>query len=516
MSGNQKQSSEGKSEQKQRRPEQKPQAEAGSTLETLGLASKGFTPGELPDAPNSRPLRQAAVLQMQRRHGNQTVQGYLSQQRQLKGAGPAPNGHDQVSTEALGQALTTRPLEPVTPVQAMSAGLLQRQAGAGVEVGTGGIKVELKLEGKKEFKAKWAKVSLKPAAAVMGELKPKQEHPGGVSASDSGGKISLNVYKDQAQAEGSRKFSQMAYDQLGEGSPWAIDKVDWETELGTGEEDGFGQASIATGVKFTFKNGHEAVAKATLFERSAKSGMAGPNVSLTPTFKFPEAKLWENKDAQLTLGGEIKFEMTLGPNWEEIFIELAKRGATEVGKQFARAALRGMVEFMLGAGGFIAGGIAVVATAYLSMESIDAIDDAKKAAYQSLDGYVHGFCIAWGIEEYGTGGAEKFFFKGVSDGSDKLKAMVQKIQAHPVFAPWKFTENELRVALKEKLRTRASDVYKQVESENKWPIYREITLQFYHRRKSLWYVPDYSAYKEAKWVALGLGFKDISFIPEPS
>jgi hypothetical protein len=524
VSGSQKKTSESKSAEKQHQPDPKQAAEQTPLLEGLGLAGKGLAPGDLPDAPNSRALRQAAILQMQRTQGNRAVQRYLIQ-RTANGSLPGPA---RKTSPVIGYQLPARPqIKTMAPAEAFAESPLaiesapvgqdpvQREPSGNVEVGSGGIKVELSMGAKKEFTAKYAKITLEPGAAIMGELKPKKEAAAGVSANKEGGKVSVNVYKEEAKAAGSRKFSEMAYKELGEGADWAIDKVDWETELTAGEEEGYGKANIATGVKFTFKNGHEAVVKATLFERSAKSGLDGPNLSVTPTFKFPEATLWENKDAKLTLGGEVKMAMKLSPNWKQIFLELAEKGGKAMARQFARAALTGMVDFMLGAGGFISGGAGVLAAAYLSMESNDAIENARHAAEKAADGYVHGFCIGWGIEEFGNSGAENFFYKGLDDAKDKLQAMIVKIQNHPVFAPWKFTQDELRIALKEKLKTRGGEVYKQVDSENRKSIYREMVIQFYHKRKALWYVPEYSAWKEAKWMGNGLGLDVPSFIPKP-
>jgi hypothetical protein len=116
---------------------------------------------------------------------------------------------------------------------------------------------------------------------VEGELKSKDEAPVNVGGekTDEGStaKVSINVYKNEAENAGRDTLAQLAYDSIGT-SGFEVDKVDWESELGKGEGETGGKVNIATGVKITYKNGQEEVVKATLFEKEAGVGMSGPKV----------------------------------------------------------------------------------------------------------------------------------------------------------------------------------------------------------------------------------------------
>lgn len=492
---------------KQYRPEIQPeQPQMVSEMEALGQIAKNFTPADLPNESNAHKLRQARVLQLQRQMGNGYVQRFLN--KQDNGSSPK---YPQFTRQK------TAP-EPQAPLPVQEAEVLQRDkgsAGANVEVGSAGVKVELSAKFEKEIPMKYAVATITPKVAAVGELKPTQDPAGSASISKEGAKASVTVYKDEAVAAGSSKFKDMAYQQIAD-SGWAVDKVDWETELGVGETDsGAGKAGIATGVKFTFKNGHETVVKAQLFEKSAETGLDGPKFTVEPTLKFLDTTLWDNGVAKLTMNGEVKLEMSLKPNWLEIFKELAKSGGRAVARQFAQAAMRGVTNFLLGSGGLIAGGVVTVFSLSMSMIDISEIKQCQKQAPLAVEGYVRGWCISWGIEEFGNAGTESFFNQGLADGKAKLDGAVKKIQQNPVFAPWNFTDDELRPALKAQLRQHGGEVYTQVEAEVKMPIYKDFVLNFYQKQKASIFTPNSIARKNAIWVARGLGFKDPeALIPE--
>lgn len=385
-----------------------------------------------------------------------------------------------------------------------------------MEVGTGGIKVELgSPELSKEFDLSYAKAKLSAGAAIAGELKPKGKAGGSVSVSEGGAKATVTVYEREAKAAGKSKFAQMAHAEL-ETSGWTIDKVDWDVgKLGVGEnEAGGGEASVATGVKIIFVNGHEATVEATLFKKSATSGLEGPGLSVEPVLKFPEVTMWENKDAQLTFGGEVKFKMSLSPNWTKIFAELAKKGGRVVARNFARAAMQGMVNFFLGAGGFILGGVITVAATAAEIARGQEIKALIKSAQSAVDTYTRGYCVAWGITEFGFGGAESWYNEGNAAGKAKLNDMIGKIQQHPVFAPYNFTEAELRGAIRARLGKQGSAVWSQVHGEIQTKIYTEYVVQFYRKLEAEYLTTEHMAYKDARLVAMTLGI-DESVIPRP-
>lgn len=384
-----------------------------------------------------------------------------------------------------------------------------------MEAGSSGIKVELSTKFEKEIPMKYAVASITPKMAAVAELKPSQDHPASASVGKEGAKASLNVYQNEARAAGSAKFGELAYQQIAS-SGWEVEKVDWDSELGLAESaGGGGQANIATGVKFTFKNGHEAVVKAQLFERSVESGLSGPKLSVEPALKFLDTTLWDNGVAKLTMNGEFKVEMSLKPNWMEIFKELARSGGRAMARQFAQAAMRGAAGFLLGPGGLAAGGALTIFAYVQSVLDIQDIKECRKQAVAAVGGYVRGWCISWGIDEFGNAGSEAFFYRGIADGRAKLAEAVKQIQQNPVFAPWNFTEDELRPALKAQLRQHGGQVYRQVEAEVREPIYRDFVLNFYQKQKAGFFTPKYIARKNAIWVARGLGLKNAeALVPD--
>jgi hypothetical protein len=269
-------------------------------------------------------------------------------------------------------------------------------------------------------------------------------------------------------------------------------------------------------VKISFKSGQEEVLKATLFEKEAGVGLSGPKIGFSHTFTLASETLWENESAILTVAGKLTLDVKVTPNWTQIFTELAEkaaeRGGVQVARAFMQSALRGMASFLLGPGGFILGGALTIATFAASMAAISEINECKKKARAALHSFVCGWYIAWGVEDYGTGSDTDFFQEGLSLGRTPLEEQIKEIQTHPVFAPWKFTADELGPAIKSELAKHPGEVYSQVESEMKTKIYTDFVLAFYEKGKASFFTPDYIARKDAVWVARGLGLPD-SVVP---
>ena len=407
---------------------------------------------------------------------------------------------------------------PGATTAVQSKGLqLKTEVGGGVEVTQQSIEVAFNFTPKKEISGGYAKVVFSTPVAVKGALKAKNEAPvnvggEGKSNKDRAAKVSVEVWKDEAKAAGASKFAELAYKDIDDAG-YAVDKVEWENELGIGEGEKGSKVGVATGVKFTFKNGNSQTVKAQLFEKEAGVGMSGPKLELEHTFKFPSKTLWENKSAELVVGGEVKLKAEVQPNWEKIFMELAKQGGKEVAKNFIRSALTAITGEMLIGGALVAGAALTVLAAVKEMQAIQAIKECTRAAQNALAGYVHGYCISWGVEEFGNDGSTDWFMQGIKDGRGKLYEQIKKIQNHPVFKPWNFTEDELRVALKQKLKQHGGAVYRQVEGGAKTKIFTEYVVQFYHKRKAEWLTTAYMARKDAIWVARSLGI-DESVVPE--
>lgn len=515
------------------------QALVESIFEQVATVRNG-APIDLPSESNSRALRQAQIVQLQRQHGNAYVQRLLAQ-RSTNGQRPSPVNRDPSSTfttlngksswETRNRAELAQPAveestdqewgrhgppalaipEPPPNDSASLAGVIQREvkAGGGVEVSSQSFKVALNVEPSKTVKAKYAEVKFSTPIGVSAELKSKGAAPasGGVESKSSGekaAKASVEVYKAEAIAAGKTKFAELAYEDI-EANGWEVDKVDWEGELGTAEEEGAGKVSMATGIKITFKNGQENTVKATLFEKSASVGLSGPKFEMEHKFSLANEKLWENADAELVASGSFSLKAEVSPNWTEIFAELAKHGGKEVARQFARAALRGVTSFLLGPGGFALGGLITVFAAYQSVQSIQAIKECVRAAEKAVESYVGGFCDSWGVSGLGISSAADWYSQGKKDGESRLSAQIKKIQSHPVFKPWNFTDSELRGALKSGLSKRGPEVYNQAKSEVQTKIYTSFVIEFYHKQKAGWLTPTYQAYNDAKWVARGLG-----------
>jgi hypothetical protein len=515
---------------------------------------------DLPNHPTTRKLRQATVLRMQRQYGNEHVLRYLARTPDPPAKSQTPTVRREVdesrsSEEHIGaihpddsQLLSsseyraTNPTPPSSPTLAAEdlrtqltphdtqESLEQRKTvevsqgvtptiQRGGEAGTGGGKIELPTPAwNKEFKLKYAKATLSPAAAIMAELKPKAEASAGVSAGTEGAKITANVYK-RAKNAGGTKFAQMAREKL-IADKWSIKAVDWDMgKVNVGEsKTGGGEASFATGVKIIFDNGDEVNVDATVFGRSAEAGLEGPGLSVEPVLKFPSVTLWENKDAQLTISGEVKVKLSLKPNWLEIWKDLSKKGGRYVARQITRAALRGMVNFFLGAGGFILGGVITLAATAAALIEAQEIKAAIKTAVKASESYTRGYCLSWGITKYGTGGIESFFNEGKSAGSAKLNEMIDKIKEHPLFKAFGFTAAEVRKAIQERFSTAGEQidrkVWDQVNGESQSKIYTEFVIEFY-KMQDTWYRPEYIAYKNAKTVAMSLGV-DEEVIPRPA
>jgi hypothetical protein len=549
-----------KDEQKTRdRQQEQGEAEWAPQVDTELSAD---LPGDLPSHPSTLRLRQAAVLQMQRKYGNQDVLRYLarksdaqteSQPRAISSEvdddrpikvddGSIRPGDSQVGSQAdqltpavsppssptpAADDIATLSTEPesqnrLRPIQTVDVSqgatpTIQRQLGG--EAGTGGGKVALSTPAwKKEFKLKYAEATLSPTAEIYAELKPKAEAKAGVSAGSGGAKISANVYK-KAKEVGGSKFAQMAREKL-LADKWSVKKVDWDMgKVNVGEsKTGGGEASFATGVKVIFDNDHEVNVDATVFGRSAEAGLEGPGVSVEPVLKFPSVTVWENKDAILTFSGEVKVKLSLKPSWLEIWKDLSKRGGRYVARQITRAALRGMVNFFLGAGGFILGGVITLAATAAALIEAKEIKSCISTAVKAAESYVRGYCVSWGITKYGMGGIESFFNEGKSAGSAKLNEMINKIKEHPLFKSFEFTAAEVREAIQKRFSTAGEQidrqVWDQVKGESQSKIYTEFVIEFY-KTQLAWYRPEYISYKNAKTVAMNLGV-DEEVIPRPA
>lgn len=557
--------SEKKQEQQSKKDEQKTrdrQQEQGEAewAQQVDTKLSADLPGDLPSHPSTLRLRQAAVLQMQRKYGNQDVLRYLArktdaqteaQPRAISSEvdddrltkvddGSIQPGDSQVGSQANQLAPTVSPpssptltadklethhtapasqdLLPSSPVIEVSQGVtpkIQR----GVEAGTGGGKIELPTPAwSKKFKFKYVEATLSPTAAIYAELKPKAEAKAGVSAGSGGAKITANVYTRAKEAGGS-KFAQMAREKL-IADKWSVKTVDWDMgKVNVGEsKTGGGEASFATGVKVIFMNGDEVNIDATVFGRSAEAGLEGPGVSVEPVLKFPSVTLWENEDAQLTFSGEVKVKLSLKPSWLEIWKDLSKKGGRYVARQITRAALRGMVNFFLGAGGFILGGVITLAATAAALIEAQEIKSCISTAVEAAESYVRGYCVSWGITKYGMGGIESFFNEGKSAGSAKLNEMINKIKEHPLFKSFEFTAAEVREAIQKRFSTAGEQidrqVWDQVKGESQSKIYTEFVIEFY-KTQLAWYRPEYISYKNAKTVAMNLGV-DEEVIPRPT
>ncbi|MFQ5398451.1 MAG: hypothetical protein ACE5E7_02510 [Anaerolineae bacterium] len=462
----------------------------------LGPAVSADSLDELPDHATARRHRQAAALQMQRRQGNQFVQRYLADSR---------NVND---------------FAPVDAVPSLPEVQREVKAGAGVEMTAQSIKFALNVTAKTDLPSpKFVDIELSFPVGVAVELKSKQERPynigGEKSASgDQALKASVEIYKNEAKKAAPSKLAELAANDIKDNG-WEIDKVEWETSLGMGqdEETGGDKASVATGVKFTFKNGQESVVSVSAFEKVAGVGMKGPKFSMEHTVKLASAKLWENKDAELVVGGDFKVNLEVSPDWTDIMIELAKKGGRQVAREFARSALRGMVSFWLGAGGLIVGGVITVAATAADLARAREIREIIQAAQKAVDSYCRGYCVSWGITDFGFTGSEQWYNEGKTAGSGKLQQMITEIQQHPVFAPWNFTDAELRGALRAQLKQHGAEVWRQVEGEIQMKIYQEFVIQFYNKRKAGFFTPEYMARKDAQHVARVLGV-DEGVIPK--
>jgi hypothetical protein len=417
-------------------------------------------------------------------------------------------------------AVAVAPVKPTRDTRGPSiqaaGGVPDVQRQGGVEVGPQSIQTSFTYNPEKKISNKYATVTFGAPVNVQAQLKSKAAPSGGGLSGEKkegGGavKTSLTVYEPTAKAAGKSKFGQLAHDDIDKNG-YKIKTVDWIGELGAEEEEGSGKVSIATGIKVTYENGDESVVQATLFEKAASTGLSGPSLTVNHKFELANEKLWENEDAELTVSGAITFVGKVEPKWSGILAELAEKGGRHVARQFGRAALRGMVNFFLGAGGFVVGGVLVVATALANAEISQAVKKTITAAKNAVESYVSGYCSSWGIQEYGEGAGGKWSKQGVTDGNSRMSAMVSEIQKHPVFAQWKFTDEELRGAMKPRLQARAADVYNQVTGEVKQKIYTEFVIQFYHQRKGFW-TPNYIARNAAKTVARSLNV-DESVIPK--
>lgn len=387
------------------------------------------------------------------------------------------------------------------------------------------FKVTLTGTPKKKFPAGYGEIEIAAPISASGELKAKDSSPYSVGGNTKSGKVSVEVYKAEAAQAAAKALPEKAIESI-EGGGWEIDKVEWELGGETGEGTTGSTVNVATGVKFTFKNGQSTVVKAQLFEKQAGAGLtgeddlSGPSLGLEHTIPLARVPVWSNDSAVLELGADVKAQLALKPNWTKIFAELAKQGGRAVAAQFLRAALTGLVEGLLGAGGLMAGGVLVIAVAYREIESISAIKEARKLATSAYNAYAKGWCASWGVTDYGAGSSPAYFVEGHDQGKAKLKEMVAKIQGHPVYAPFGFTEEELVGTLKEKLREHPSKVWEasgaslhpQAPSALRNKIYTDITLAFYEKRKDEFFTPEYIARKDAIWLARGLGI-DESVVP---
>jgi hypothetical protein len=384
---------------------------------------------------------------------------------------------------------------------------------ASAEAGLNGIQITLSAQPEKKIPAGYGELTISAPIQVQGALKPKGL-PVSASAEKKSDKstttkYSVEVYKADATTAGTSKFKDLVAKNVGSGDGFQVEKVEWEGEEG---RDAEGAHSIATGVKISWRNGQTSSVKASLFETSAGAGMSGPKVEIQHEITLAKETLWENQYAELTVEGKVAVKAELTPDWKKIFLELAKSGGRAVARNFARAALRGMASFLVGPGAFVAGGIVTVFAFTKSIIANAAIKEMDQKAHSAVDGYVNGWKASWGIDG-GTDGEDQFFYKGIEDGRARLLEQVKTIQQHPVFAPWEFTEDEVRIALKSQLRDKGGEVDSLVRGQVQTPIFTDFVLQFYANGKADWSTPNYIARNDARWLARRLGL-DPSIVPD--
>ena len=428
------------------------------------------------------------------------LEDVLGSGRPYSSAGALPDPPDSPNTGAVAPG---QPIHVMNPPAVQASGTLPDvQRGGGVEVGPESIQANIIFTPEKEISNKYATVTFSAPISAQAQLKSKSASSGSLSGEkkSKGGALkgSLEVYKPTAETAGTTKFGKLAHDSIDAGG-YKIKQVDWVGELGTEEEGMADKVSIATGIKVTYENGDESVIQATLFEKSASTGLTGPSLSLNHKFELVNEKLWENEDAELTISGSFTLGGKVEPNWTGILAELAKKGGRHVARQFGQAVLRGMANFLLGAGGLVVGGVLVVATALANAQIAQATKQTIKAAVKAVESYVSGYCSSWGIQDYGTGSGT-WSTQGIADGSSRLSTVIGEIKAHPMFAPWNFSAEELRGAIMPRLQERASDVYNQVTGEVQQKIYTEFVVQFYYGQKGF-FTPNYIARNAAKTVA---------------
>lgn len=395
----------------------------------------------------------------------------------------------------------------------------ETKTGGSVEIGTELIKLAGTAEVSKEFDVGKATITPSLSAAVSAELAAKtKEKPaaGGSVEGKTGGvaaKATLNLYRDTATKAGNDAIAEAVKKEFDSGD-WEIDSIDLEGSLeveadgATDPETGMkgDKVSGATGVKITFKNGQSTLIAARLFATSATQGLEGPAIILDHKIPFPDAKLWENQDATLTAKGEIGLKVEVQPDWKEIAVEIGKKGGREILKQWGRGVLQALsAEFFI-AGGFVAGGLATVVTAFKAISTGKAVRDTVKAATAAPDLYAAGFVAAFGPGK----GSSPWFQAGLEAGGQRRAEMITEIQDHPAFAVWKFSRKELAGAIDGQATKRRADIYGTVEAEVRPRIHREYIRQFFESQRD-WNL-DYIAYNDTKKLARGLGVTDLSFL----
>ena len=350
-------------------------------------------------------------------------------------------------------------------------------------------------------------VPVKASATLKAKNAPNSSADATANPSGGSASVSVNLYdsREAATSGGSDRLAQLAYEKI-ETSGFEVDSIDWDSGGKKGESEGGNDTfSMSTAIVLKFKNGQTETLTATLFEKEAGLDMSGPSLEIKHTVNFLNEVLWENDSAVLTLTAPVGVAMKIKPNWLRIMTWARRMGGSNFGRVIMSSALRGITSFMLGPGGFIAGGFVTVASLFAALSSINDIENCKAQARAALSSYISGFCTAWGIDQYGSGTVPEYTAEGFSQAVNKLRAQVLLIQSHPVFVPWGFTAEELTTALREALAQHASDVYFQVEGEMQTKIFTDFVLGFYRKQKASFFIPNYIARKDAEWVAIGLG-----------
>lgn len=266
--------------------------------------------------------------------------------------------------------------------------------------------------------------------------------------------------------EAALKYAKRVWEKK-KGTLGSVESIDFVSGIGGkrgGEEVGGGhggESGFAVGIKIKLAGNIELsgiLNVVKLAEPKSSKGMAmpfeiqGPSLEGGGKIELPAVKDHPWGGYKLTGSGVFGLTIIAEPVYTEIAIELMEKYAPQLLQRLGMTALQA-VRNIMASGPALIGFLGAYITVKATLATLEDWSEEKRvvqAANQACAGFRTGFMTGLGVEM--SAGDPAWYTHGAEQARAALMAQVTKIQAHPLFKPFNFTELELIKAMKDGIR----------------------------------------------------------------